>query len=220
MIAANIQALGFKTTDIKLILNSHTHFDHAGGISAIQRASGAEVAASAASALALRDGHPTQDDPQFAIQNNGFPPVANVRVVEDGETISVGDVQLTAHLTPGHTPGGTSWTWKSCEGERCLSIVYADSLNAVSAEGFRFTGTGTTPSIVDMFRRSIRNVAELPCDILLSPHPEFVRMEEKLQRRHQGETGAFVDASACRAYAGRAAMRLDERIAEESSAAR
>src|SRR6185503_12402360 len=114
-IAANIEKLGFRLADVKLILNSHTHYDHAGGIAALQRASGALVAASPRSKLALERGGPMEDDPQFAFgpEHNHFPALKGVRAIRDGETLRVADLAITAHFTPGHTPGGTSWTWTS-----------------------------------------------------------------------------------------------------------
>lgn len=213
----NIRLFGFDVNGIKLILNSHTHHDHTGGLAALQRATGAPVAASPASARALRAGRPTPDDPQAA--SPPFPAIADVREIADGETLAIGDVRITAHFTPGHTPGGTTWTWRSCEGGRCLDIVYADSLNAVSEEGFRFTQDldDVHQSLVETFRRSIQIVAELPCGILLSPHAGFFQMEERLKRRETGDPEAFIDPGACRAYAAAADKRLDERIAEELS---
>jgi metallo-beta-lactamase class B len=140
LIDRSIRALGFRTEDIKLIVNGHAHYDHAGGIAALQRFTGAPVAASEAGVRALLAGRPTPDDPQAALANSAFPRVANARGVRDGEVLRVGDVAITAHATPGHTPGSTSWTWRSCEGSRCLDVVYADSITAISAPGFRFTG--------------------------------------------------------------------------------
>lgn len=219
-IDASIRKLGFRTEDIRLIVNSHAHFDHAGGIAALQRASGATVAASPSGADALRRGMPAEDDPQHDF-GDGFPAVPDVRVVEDGETLDVGDQAITVHFTPGHTPGGTSWTWRSCEGERCLDMVYADSLTAVSAPGFRFTGDDTRPSIVTSFRESIATVASLPCDILVSTHPEFSNLFEKLERRESGgDPEALVDRGACRDYAAGATKTLDRRIEEERAAKR
>lgn len=215
LIAANIATLGLKTADIELIGNSHTHFDHAGGIAAFQRASGAPVAASPRAAEALRAGKPTADDPQFTIADNGFPPVAGVRVIRDGETLAVGDLRVTAHFTPGHTPGGTTWTWESCEGARCVDVVYADSLNAVSADEFRFSDT---PSLADSFRQTITTVANLPCDVLLSPHPGFFDMQGKLKRKDAGEPDAFIAPNDCRAYAEGARARLEKRLSDEAAA--
>jgi metallo-beta-lactamase class B len=216
MIDAHVKALGFRTEDIRLIVNSHAHFDHAGGIAAIQRLSGATVAASPAGVRALEAGRPTPDDPQFAFESNGFPAATHVRAVGDGEALHVGSLELTAHWTPGHTPGSTSWSWRSCERDQCLDIVYADSLNAVSAPGFRFTGDKTYPSRVDAFRKSIATVAALPCDILLSAHPWGWDMDAKLQRKAAGASeNPFVDASACRTYAAKAREGLEKRIVEE-----
>jgi metallo-beta-lactamase class B len=223
VIEANIRKLGFRTEDIRLIANSHAHFDHAGGIAALQRASGAIVAASEAGARAIVHGLPTPDDPQHALGPTvmRFPAVKTVRAVADGETLRAGDLAVTAHYTPGHTPGSTSWTWKSCEGPRCLDIVYADSLNAVSAPGFRFTGDAAGAGIVDRFRRSIATVAALACDIIISVHPGFTDIEGKLKKRTaQNGTNPFVDPRGCRAYAAQAGKRLDARVAEERKASR
>ena len=222
LIDASIRRLGFKTEDVRLIVNSHAHFDHAGGIAALQRVSGAVVAASAAGARAIERGEPPADDPQYAFgkEANRFPAVKHVKVVADGETLRVGNLTVTAHLTPGHTPGSTTWTWRSCEGARCLQIVYADSLNPVSAPGFRFTGDATHPSTAEVFRRSISTVAGLPCDILLAVHPSFAGMEDKLKRqREQPGSEPFVDPKGCRTYAADAAKRLARRIADEAESA-
>ena len=219
LIDANIRKLGFRTEDVRLIVNSHAHFDHAGGIAALQRATGATVAASAAGKRALEQGEPTGDDPQYAFGRaaNAFPRLANVRAVADGETLRVGDLSITAHLTPGHTPGATTWSWRSCEGSTCYNVVYADSLNPVSADDFRFTGANGTPSIVDTLRRSIAKVAALPCDIILSVHPSGTDMDAKAKlRKDRGTNNPFVNPNGCRAYAKGAAARLDERVAEES----
>ena len=215
-IDANIRTLGFRTEDIKLIVNSHGHYDHAGGIAALQRASSATVAASPSGAHALERGENTSDDPQFGFgkAENGFPPVTNVKVIRDNETLRVGNVAITANFTPGHTPGSTTWTWRSCEGTACLNLVYADSLSAVSAPGFKFTAA---PERVDLFRRSISRVAELPCDIVVSTHPAATGLDAKLKKRAElkgAGSDPFVDHG-CKALAAAAAKGLDARIAEE-----
>ncbi len=222
LIDANIRKLGFRTENVRLIVNSHAHFDHAGGIAALQRASGAVVAASASGARAIERGEPTADDPQYGFGKdaNRFPPVKRVKVVADGETLRVGNVGITAHLTPGHTPGSITWTWRSCEGPRCLNVVYADSLNPIAAPGFRFTGDATRSSVAAGFRRSISTVASLPCDILLAVHPDFGGMDDKLRRRGESPgSEPFVDPTACRTYAADFAKLLDERIAKEAKPA-
>ncbi|MBC7882784.1 MAG: subclass B3 metallo-beta-lactamase [Anaerolineae bacterium] len=217
LIEANIRKLGFQVKDIRLILNSHAHFDHAGGIAGLQRDSGAVVIASTLGAQALRNGQLGQEDPQYnPSEKSGFPKVPQVRGVQDGEKVNLGDVSVTAYLTPGHTPGSTTWAWQSCEKKRCLSIVYADSLNPVSAEGFRFTGGSRHPDISSQFQQSIDRVSNLPCDILLSVHPDFSDVFEKLERRQKGSAvNPFIDPQGCRTYASTANRRLQERLSLE-----
>jgi metallo-beta-lactamase class B len=214
-IDANIRALGFQTSDVRLIVNSHAHFDHGGGIAALQRFTGAIVAASEAGARGLREGGPVPGDPQFAF-NDRFPAVPDVEVVADGETLRVGDLAITPHYTPGHTPGGTTWTWVSCEGERCLNMVYAESLTAVSADDFRFSGGNGAPSVEAEFRASIDKVSNLPCDVLMATHTGFVGMRRKLEARvAQPGTNPFIDPLACQRYAETAREGLERRLAEE-----
>jgi metallo-beta-lactamase class B len=215
-IDANIRELGFRTEDIRLIVASHEHYDHVGGLAALQRASGAIVAHSEPGARALGNGEPNPDDPQYAFgrEVNAYPAVKGVRVVADGETLRVGPLAVTAHLTPGHTPGSTTWTWQSCDGARCLNMVYADSLNAVSADSFRFTAD---PARLAAFRASIAKVAALPCDIVLAVHPGFTDIDGKLQRRAATPAvDPFIDPEGCRAYAAGARKTLEARVAAES----
>lgn len=218
VIDANLRALGFRTEDIKLIANSHAHYDHAGGIAALQQRSGARVVAGAPGDRALMHGEPTEDDPQYHSGHGAdlrYPPVAHVDAVRDGEQITVGDVTITAHLTPGHTPGSTTWTWKSCEAGRCVNIVYADSLNPISDDGFRFTGDATHPSLVPAFQHSIDVVDHLPCDLIVSVHPGLVGLDDKLAARAHGGADPFLDPNGCHAYAAAAADKLAKRVADE-----
>jgi len=214
VIEANIRTLGFRVRDIKWILNSHAHSDHAGGIAALQRDSGAQVLASVAGAREMALGGVDRDDPQYG-DTPGYPPVRHVRVLRDGEVVRLGSVAITAHYTPGHTPGSTSWTWASCTSGRCLRMVYADSLTAISAPGFRFSDH---PPRVVAFRRAIATVAALPCDILLTPHPDASGFWQKVaQRKSDTDAAPLIDAGACRAYAATAAKKLDAKLAQEQA---
>jgi len=215
-IAANIQALGFRIKDVKLILNSHVHYDHAGGIAGLQKLSGAQVAASPFTAHALRTGKSGPDDPQYEIQRP-IKPVAKVRVIKDGETLHVGPLALTAHFTPGHTPGGTSWTWQSCDQDHCLNMAYVDSLTAVSAPSFHFSSNTTYPTVRADFEKSFATVAALPCDILLTPHPGVSDVFGRLDKRDQGDANAFVDPGMCKQLAQSSKVDFDKRLAEETA---
>jgi metallo-beta-lactamase class B len=222
LVEASIRELGFRIGDVRLILSSHAHADHAGGIPALQRASGAEVVASASGAAALRLGHAVADDPQAGYAADwSWPALGTVREVVDGETVRVGDVTLTPHFTPGHTPGSTTWTWRSCENQRCLDVVYGDSINAVSAPGFHFLADASHPDLTPQLRNSIRTLARLPCDILISAHPDASGFDRKLRAlASEPAANPFIDRDACRRYAGGFAKVLEARIAEEKAAAK
>jgi metallo-beta-lactamase class B len=216
MLLRHMQELGVQPGDLKLILNSHAHFDHAGGIAALQRDSGAEVLASPSGAQALRSGRVVPDDPQAGFSDNGFPAVARVRDVHDGETVRLGNLAVTAHFTPGHTPGSTTWTWRSCEKDKCLDVVYADSLNAISAPGFHYLADATHADLAATFRNSIDKVAALPCDILVSVHPEIAGVDRKLEQiARKPKKNPFIDAQACQNYADTYRDMLDARLKRE-----
>lgn len=216
MIEANIRALGFKLKDIRLILNSHAHADHAGAIAAIAHDSGAQVAASASGAKAIRLGGNDPDDPQHG-EAPLFPKVDNVRSVADQETVHVGALAVQAHATPGHTPGSTTWTWTSCEGDRCLSMVYADSISLFGADGYRYNDPAH-PQRLDDFRRALKTIAALPCDILMVPHQDAIGFLARAEQRKPGEKhDPLMDPQACKAYAAMGQDNLQKRIAREAA---
>ncbi len=215
-IAANIRTLGFRIQDVKLILNSHAHYDHAGGIAELQRLSGATVVASKWSAAVLSKGDVAKDDPQYG-QLQPIPPVAHVRTLRDGEVLHLGNLTLTPHSTPGHTPGGTSWTWQSCEANRCLNMVYMDSVSAVSADGFKYTQRPGLSQMQD-FDQSLTFLETTPCDILLTPHPEASALWDRLDKRNQGITpDPIIDPSACKTFATTARAAIQKRVATETA---
>ena len=216
-ITHNVRSLGFRIEDIKLIVNSHVHFDHAGGIAELQRLSGTRVVASKWSADVLAKTAIGRGDPQFTI-TRPIALVKNVKTLSDGETFLVGPITVTAHLTPGHTPGGTSWTWQSCEGGRCLNLVYADSLTPVSADGFKFTHNSEYPNAIQDFQKSFAFLRSTACDILISTHPDASGLWNRLAAREKGaKPDPMIDSSACREYAQNAEESLRKRIAVEQS---
>jgi metallo-beta-lactamase class B len=209
LIAANIRSLGIDLHDVKWILNSHAHCDHAGGLAQLLRETGAEAIAGAADAPALASGG--LDDPQYG-DEFPFAPVRVSRAVTDGERLRLGDLVLTAHATPGHTRGSTTWAWQSCEGTRCLHLVDVGSL---SAPGYKLIDNPKYPDIVTDYERSMAVVAALPCDIALAPHPGMVDFWERVARRDQGDAGALVDPTRCRAYARAARDEFAEKLAKQ-----
>ncbi len=211
LIDANIQALGFDTRDVKVILVSHAHFDHAGGVSALQRLTGARVMTSTAGAGPLKKGALEENDPQYVTDSDegSFPAIRRVTAVGNGELVSVGSVDVKAVYTPGHTPGSVTWTWQSCAMNTCYDIVYADSMSAVSAEGFLFGKSGAADELVS----SAEIIADLDCDIFLSPHPFFFGMYGKLERLDQGNP--FVNELGCSLYAQSSMNWLERRLEAE-----
>ncbi|NQV87445.1 MAG: subclass B3 metallo-beta-lactamase [Woeseiaceae bacterium] len=213
LIDSNIRSAGFDPLKISAILVSHAHYDHAGGVAALQHLTGATVYTSVEGAKVLKSGQLQRDDPQFlhGPANSSFPAIKNVVAIEDRAIVSVGDVNMTAVYTPGHTPGSTSWTWESCALGNCYDIVYADSLTAVSAEGYRFSDGPAANQLVE----SAGAISDLDCDILLSPHPFFFGMQDKLENRKEGNP--FVNNVGCMIYAESALDWLQQRLESEGS---
>lgn len=207
----NIRELGFDPLNISAILLSHAHFDHAGGIAALQRYTGASVYSSAAGVTVLESGELQPDDPQYVEgdTSSNFPAVANTAAVGNREVVTVGDVDVMAVHTPGHSPGGTTWSWQSCVLDTCHSIVYADSMTVVSAAGYLFSDGPAAHQIIE----SAGAISELDCDILLSPHPFFFGMQEKLENRASGNP--FVNNLACMFYAESSLDWLEQRLTSE-----
>lgn len=166
VVLENLRTLGVGPGELKWIVFSHAHFDHAGPIAAIARATGARIAANAESAALLARGG--SDDVHFG-DRLLFPPAQAHRLLLDGESIELGDLRLTLHATPGHTPGSQSWTWSDTRDGRPVRIAYADSL---TAPDYRLVDHPRHPRIVDDYRRGFAAVRALPCDLLLTPHPE------------------------------------------------
>jgi metallo-beta-lactamase class B len=208
-IADNIRKLGFQPTDVKYLVSSHEHLDHVGGLAALKGITGARMLARAEALKSLETGISDPTDPQLAI----LPPFAGIKVdqiVRDGETITLGPIKMTAIATPGHAPGGTSWTWKSCEGATCHQFVFSDSLGAVSADAYRFTDH---PEYVAVLRATMKRVSELnPCDVLIAPHPAQSRFFERVSGKEP-----LADPAGCANYAKAAMERLDTRLAKEAA---
>jgi metallo-beta-lactamase class B len=217
MIAAHIRQLGFKVEDVKFILNSHDHFDHAGGISDLQKLSGAVVLASVQGEKVLRSGQPSKGDPQYGDLST-IKPVANTRAVTDGEVVKLGPLAVTAHYTPGHTQGGVSWTWRASENGKSAAMVYADSLNAFTAKPFRYSDSKSYPTALTDIKKSIATVAGLDCDILISAHPGVSGLFERLAKQEKLGNAAFIDRQACREYALAGTERLNKTLAAEAAA--
>ena len=207
-IAANVKRLGYRMRDVKWLLNSHEHVDHAGGLAALKKRTGARIAARAPAAKVLATGKTDPADPQSGLIDD-FAPVKVDRIIGDGEPITVGTLALTAHATPGHTDGGTSWTWSSCSKNGCQKIVFADSNSTPARPGYRFTDH---PERVATLRATLRKIYLMKCGILVTPHPAASALISRLQ-----SDMFLIDGSACAAYSNRGRLALDKRLAEEAA---
>lgn len=218
-IEAHVRQLGFRVEDIKAILSTEPHFDHAGGLAALSRDTGAPVIASPEAAEVLRRGRSGKDDPQAAWLAE-FPPVERVQVIRDGETLRFGDTVITAHATPGHTPGSMSWGWRSCGADGCADILFGSSLNPLAAEDYAFSEPEHEMALT-AFRGTFARLRTVPCDILLTAHPDQSGGEVKLEQyRREPSPNPFIDPQACRTYADKYEALLEVRLAEERTASR
>lgn len=199
-ILTNIRTLGFDPRDIRFIVGSHEHVDHMGGFAALKAETGAKLLVSAAARAAVESGQTDADDPQLGV-------IADMRPVAVDGILQKNVFSLTPHATPGHTSGGTSWTWRSCEGGQCINIAYVDSLSAVSADAYRFTDH---PERVAPFRATFDRVARLPCEILVTPHPGA---SDLFARLAGGKP--LVAPSGCTNLVAAMRKRLDDRLAKE-----
>jgi metallo-beta-lactamase class B len=167
-IEANIPKLGFKVKDVKFILNSHAHLDHAGGISEMKRASGAKFVA-------------MDQDVQALTAGTAFPAAIPDRVIHDGDTVTLGEVTMTAHLTPGHTRGCTTWTTIVRDGVKRYNVVFVGSATVLPNYKLvdRPNAPATYAGIEQDYERTFRVLRSLPCDVFLASHGSFYSLADK-----------------------------------------
>lgn len=208
-IARNIRKLGFDPKHVRYLLVTHEHLDHAGGLAKLKQITGAKFSVSYTARAAMESGLPDPEDPQHGL-HPPFPGITAESFLPDGTRLQIGDEEIIAIATPGHSPGSTSYTWKSCDGNACRRIVYADSLNAVSADSYRFSDH---PDYVATLRSSMARIEAIKdCDIMISPHP----FQSEFFERLAGEK-PLVDADRCKQYVSAARARLDARLAKEAA---
>jgi metallo-beta-lactamase class B len=206
MIRRNIEQLGFRISDVRMLLSSHAHYDHAGGLAELKSATGATFYASAGDAPQLARGG--LDDPQFG-NRFPFPPITADRLLHDGSRITLGGTTLIARLTPGHTKGCTTWTMTTKHG---LNVVFLGSPSVPSE--YRLAGNPSYPNAIDDYRKQFAILRSLKCDVFLASHGNFYELAEKM--KHRGEKkNPFIDPDGYRAFIERAAERMEKVVAEQ-----
>jgi len=191
----NVTQLGFRLEDVKVLLNTHAHYDHAGGLALLKRLTGATLMASEADAALLAAGG--KGDPNFG-DKLAYEPVKADRILRDGDKVELGGVTMTAHLTPGHTKGNTTWTMTVTEGTKSYNVVVAGS---TSTPGYKLVDNPNYPGIVVDYQRTFQILKTLPCDIFLGPHGNFFDLTTKSKLIEQGEKqNPFIDPDGYKRY--------------------
>ncbi|MGE5624478.1 MAG: subclass B3 metallo-beta-lactamase [Bacillota bacterium] len=210
-ITRNIATLGFKPGDVKWLLNSQAHYDHAGGFAELKRITGAKLAVSAADAKLMADGG--QGDFAFGDRFH-YEPVHADRILQDGDQVELGGVAMTAHLTPGHTKGCTTWTMRVTEAGKPYDVVF---LCGVTTPGYQLVNNPKYPDIVADFTHSFATLRALPCDVFLGAHGLYFGFSGKLSRlqRHEQPGNPFVDPQGYKDYLAQAEEDFRRKLADQ-----
>jgi metallo-beta-lactamase class B len=212
-IKASIEKLGFKVSDIKYLLNTHAHIDHTGGLAEMKQASGAQLVAGEADKPLLEGGYYPGAREETALN---FPPVKVDRTVREGDTVTLGDVTMTARETPGHSPGCTSWEFNVKDGDATRSVlIFCSGTVALN----RLVTNPTYPGIVTDYRKTFARAKDLKPDVLLAPHPEMYKMAEKRARLAEGGPNPFVSPGEFNAYAATLEKAFEDALARQTAAA-
>lgn len=187
LILRNVKKLGHDPAKIRVLLNSHAHVDHAGGLATIKKATGARLYLSSADAeLAARGG---LNDFAFG-DRFAYPPVVADETIRDGQTIRLGELAMTAMLTPGHTRGCTTWRTSVTEGDKTLDVLFLCSL---TAPGYQLVSNEQYPNILQDYKQSFDKLRPLQPDVFLASHGSFFGLTQKLERNGQGTASPFID---------------------------
>jgi len=214
VIRANVEKLGFRMQDIKIILSSHAHWDHVEGHAAMQALTGAQVMAVGEDAAAIASGVDSS-----AIAARGWKPVKVDRVLKDGETVILGNVTMRAHLTPGHTKGCTTWTMTVQDGGKSYLVVFIGGISI--NDGVKLVGNTRHPSIIEDYARTFRVLKELKADVFLAQHPAIYGMAEKVQRlKANPSSNPFIDPQGYQRAVSDAESRYVKQLAEERASSR
>ena len=212
MIKDNIAKLGFKVADIKIILNTHAHLDHTGGFAEIKKETGAQLIAGERDKPLLEGGYYPGDEKN---EDLAFPAVKVDRAVKEGDKVTLGDTTLTAHATPGHSPGCTSWELTVKDGKENREVLFfcrgTVALN-------RLVGQPTYPGIVDDYRATFAKAKAMKIDVLLGPHPEVYGMQAKRAEMKEGAPNPFVKPDEIVTYATGLSEDFDKQLTKQTAA--
>jgi metallo-beta-lactamase class B len=211
LIQHSIESLGFKMTDVKILLISHAHDDHDAGSSQIIKLSGARYMVMDADVPVVESGV----DYFYTAEKNRYPGVKVDRVLHDGDQVRLGGAVLVAHKTPGHTKGCTTWTMKVTDKGKTYNVVIVGSWNVNT--GYRLVGNTAYPEIATDYEKTFRILNALPCDIFLGAHGGYFGLAEKYDRMQKGDALAFVDPAGYKAAVAQKETDFRNELARQQS---
>jgi metallo-beta-lactamase class B len=210
LVKANIESLGFKLSEIKIMLSGHAHFDHVGGHAAMQQASGAEVHASKEDAKILESGGKAGFHPIKPY----YPPTKVHKRFDDGASISLGNITMTAILTPGHTEGNTAWTMTTKDRGRDVKVVFASSMSV--NPGVKLVANKRWSQVAGAYQESFARLKRINADVFLGPHTAFFDMDEKRKKLQQA-VNPFIDPAGFRVFIGENELVFQKLLSAQKS---
>jgi metallo-beta-lactamase class B len=215
LIRDSIEKLGFRFNDIKILLISHAHWDHSAGSTRIKKLTGAKYMVMEGDVDVVESGG--KKDFQYSeTPSSLFPPTKVDRVLHDGDVVKLGDAVLTAHLTPGHTKGCTTWTLKAKENGKTYDVVIVGSPNV--NPGYKLVNNEKYPQIASDYERTFRVLRSLPCDVFLGAHGSYYGMEAKFAKTKAGDRNAFVDPEGYKNYVAEREQTFRTELGKQSQA--
>jgi metallo-beta-lactamase class B len=214
LIQKSVESLGFKMTDVKIILASHAHSDHVAGHAALQKLTGAKVYVMRGDDKVISSG----GKGQYLYTDSHWEPCKVDRVLEDRDEVKLGGVTLVARLTPGHTRGCTTWTWNVEDGGKKYSVVVIGSPNV--NPGFQLVNNKTYPEMATDYAKTFEVLKSLPCDVFLGAHGSYYGMVEKYARLKKGKADAFVDPEGYKDYVAQKERTYRKTLASQQEKAK
>jgi metallo-beta-lactamase class B len=221
MIRESVEKLGFRFSDTKILLISHAHWDHCAGSAAVKELTGAKYMVMDADVPAIEDGGKLNFGRDSKFSDSGvsqYQPTKVDRVLHDGDQVKLGDTVLTAHLTPGHTKGTTTWTMKVADGGKTYNVVIVGSPNV--NPGYKLVNNTLYPQIASDYERMFRVLKSLPCDVFLGAHGDYYGMEAKYARMKQGGPNPFIDPEGYKSYITEREQTFRAELAKQTAASR
>jgi len=212
LIVEGIKQLGFKLEDVKILINSHAHYDHAGGLAELKRLTGAQLMLSEADASLVGNGG--KGDFQWG-DTLTYEPAKADRILQDKDRVELGGVTMIARLTPGHTKGCTTWLMKVTEDGRTYEVVFVGS---TTAPGYKLVDNPKYPNIVSDYEYTFRLLRSLPCDVFLGPHGSFFSLKKKEEQLARGKKpNPFIDGKSYRDYLDRTEKDFLDLLSKEKT---